>query len=477
VTDLHYLTITELAARLAARELSPVEVTEAMLARIDALDGHLHSYLTVTADLALAAAEEAANEIAAGRHRGPLHGVPFAVKDLCATAGVRTTGGMAIHADHVPDEDATVVSRLAAAGTVPLGKLNMTEGALIGYHPDFPVPRNPWGEDRWPGASSSGSGAATAAGLCYGSLGSDTGGSIRFPAAACGIVGLKPTYGRVSRHGVFDLAETLDHVGPIVRSSADAAAVLGAIAGYDPADPTTRREPVGDLLEGIDGGVDRLRIGYDERYGRDGVEPPVVAAVEAALDVLAGLGAEVVAVEAPDVDEWAWMVLCTADLVAAHQGTYPERADEYGVLLREFLDNGARVTGAEYVVADRERRRFTARLADVLADVDVLACPAMVGPPSVVDPEAFHGGSDVILAQLPASLSRFTSRFDMSGSPTITLPSGFDEQGAPLAVQFVGRPLDEALLCRLGHTFEQATPWHTHHPDQRFSGSSREARG
>lgn len=290
-TPLHYMTITEVAALIKMRQISPVEVTEAMLQRIENLDGKYKSYATVMAGQAEAAAKTAETEIAAGQYRGPLHGVPFAVKDLCFTAGVRTMGGSKVYIDHVPTFDATVVTRLNAAGAVPLGKLNLTEGAMGGYNPALDLPLNPWNTGHWAGSSSSGSGVATAAGLCFGSLGSDTGGSIRFPAAACGTVGLKPTWGRVSRYGVLALAESLDHVGPLTRSSADAAIALQAIAGYDANDPTSLPAPVPDILDGIDGGVRGVRIGLDEEYATDGVDPELAAAALEGVAVMKELGA------------------------------------------------------------------------------------------------------------------------------------------------------------------------------------------
>ena len=241
--ELHYRTITELAGLLRMQEISPVEVTEAILRRIEELDPRFKNYATVMADHAMKAAKRAEDEITKGNYKGPLHGIPIAVKDLCFTAGVKTMGGSKVMADHVPNFDATVVARLEAAGSVLLGKLNLTEGAMGGYNPEFDVPLNPWNVDRWAGSSSSGSGVSTALGLCYGSLGSDTGGSIRFPAAACGTVGLKPTRGRVSRYGVLALAESLDHVGPLTRSSADAGIMLMAMAGLDPKDPNDTTGP------------------------------------------------------------------------------------------------------------------------------------------------------------------------------------------------------------------------------------------
>lgn len=251
---IHYNTISQVASLIEAKELSPVELTEAMLARIDAVDGRYLSYATVMADQAMESARAAETAISAGNYLGPLHGVPIAVKDLCFTNGVRTMGGSKVLRDHVPDFDATVVKNLLAAGAVILGKLNLTEGAMAGYNPEFQIPLNPWNTGRWSGASSSGSGVATAAGLCFGSLGSDTGGSIRFPAAACGTVGIKPTWGRVSRYGVLALAESLDHIGPMTRSAADAGIMLQVLAGHDPIDPTSLTTPVPNMLEGLDRG-------------------------------------------------------------------------------------------------------------------------------------------------------------------------------------------------------------------------------
>ena len=339
---LHYMTITELAALIEARQVSPVEITDYMLRRIEDIDGKYKSYATVMSDQAEAAAKAAEAEIAAGQYRGPLHGVPFAVKDLCFTTGVRTMGGSKVYLDHVPAFDATVVAKLNAAGAVPLGKLNLTEGAMGGYNPALDLPLNPWNTERWAGSSSSGSGVATAAGLCFGSLGSDTGGSIRFPAAACGTVGLKPTWGRVSRYGVLALAESLDHVGPMTRSSADAAIALQAIAGQDPNDPTSLPAPVPDMLDGIDGGVKGVRIGLDANYATDGVDPELAAAVLAGVNVMEELGAEIVPVQMPDVDAYlpAWPILCSAEAVAAHRENYPSRRDDYGPLVPRLAGYG-----------------------------------------------------------------------------------------------------------------------------------------
>src|SRR5215475_1073056 len=378
-TPLYFHTIAELAALIKSQQLSPVEVTRALLERITQLDGRYKSYATVMADHALEAARVAEQDIRGGTYRGPLHGVPVAVKDLCFTKGVRTMGGTKVLVDHVPTFDATVVARLHAAGAVLLGKLNLTEGAMGGYHPDFAIPANPWHAERYAGASSSGSGVATAAGLCFGSLGSDTGGSIRFAAAACGIVGLKPTWGRVSRYGVLALAESLDHVGPMTRTTRDAAIVLQAIAGYDRNDPTALLDRPPDLLAELDAGVEGLRLGFDERYATDGVEPRLAAAVLEARRRLEALGARIVPVELPELSGYleAWPTLCSAEAVAAHAATYPSRRDDYGPWFRAWLDRGARVSGADDGRAHALRLRCAGALREVFAPIQALLCPAM----------------------------------------------------------------------------------------------------
>ncbi|MHC4676901.1 MAG: amidase [Planctomycetota bacterium] len=473
--SLHYASLAEVARLIESREISPIELTKMMLDRIDRVDIRLHSYATVMADHALAAASAAEREIQSGSYRGPLHGVPIAVKDLCYTKGVPTMGGLKVLADFVPDHDATVVSKLEAAGAVLLGKLNLTEGAMAGYHRDFDISVNPWGEELWAGASSSGSGVATAAGLCFASLGTDTGGSIRFPAMANGVVGLKPTYGRVSRYGVLPLAESLDHVGPITRRVGDAAIILETIAGFDPNDPTSLSDPVPNLHEELGRGVKGIRIGFDQAYAMDGVYPGLASAIETAVGTLEVLGAKVVEVRVPDVTEVlaAWPVMCSAEAFKAHRTNYPSRADEYGAYFREFLELGAGVSEAELAKARRVRTEFTDRFAAVLSGVDAVVCPA--GPvPFVISQEVQYGSLTELhqaFSEIKQSLDigkdpvSFTYPLNFAGIPGLVLPCGISDQGPCYTMQLVGRRLSEPMLCRIGYAYEEATEWHKRHPD------------
>ena len=462
--ELHYRTITEMAARIESKAVSPVDVTAALLERIEALDHRLQAYTTVMAEAAMEQARAAEREIVNGTYRGPLHGIPVAVKDLCCTAGVRTMGGSAVYADLVPDFDSTVVRRFNEAGAVMLGKLNLTEGAMGGYNPKFQVPENPWKAGHWPGASSSGSGAATAAGLAYGTLGSDTGGSIRHPAAVCGTVGLKPTWGRVSRYGVLALAESLDHVGPLARSSADAGIVLQAIAGWDANDPTSLPDPVPDMLAGIGKGVQGIRIGWDEVYATQDMAPDFAQAVAAGVRVMESLGAEIVPVKMPArLREYlhAWPVLCASEALAAHCETYPSRADEYGPWFREWLERGASYSGADYAQANTLRAACVGELRLTLQGVDLLACPSTAQAAHPITAEQAYGP---IPPDRDPWQSRFTVPTDFAGLPTIALPCGLSEAGLPLSLQFVGHALSEPLLVQAGDAYEQATEWHTLHP-------------
>ncbi|HEX2890222.1 amidase [Vineibacter terrae] len=460
--DIHYLDLVEVARRIRAGALSPVALTQAMLERIEKTQGTLKSYATVTADLAMQQARQAEAEIGRGAWRGPLHGVPIAVKDLCYTKGIATAAGMPIHADFRPDHDATVVQRFADAGAVLLGKLQLTEGAFADHHPSIAPPVNPWHKDHWSGASSSGSGVATAAGLCFASLGSDTGGSIRFPSAANGVTGLKPTWGRVSRYGVFALAESLDHIGPMTRSAADAAAVLGVIAGADPNDPTARQEPVPNYLAGLERPIRGVRIGVDRSLNTTGVDKTMIGVVDDALAVLSSLGAEIRDVTFPSPDEAVkvWLPLCAVETAVAHEATFPKQADQYGPGVRGLIELGRGLSGFDLTKIQLVREAFRGRVAAFFQDVDLLLIPAQYTASPTTAMMATLGQDENALLML----LRFTAPFDMTGSPTITLPGGFTDKGLPVAFQLVSRHMEEDLLLRAGHAFQLATDWHKRRP-------------
>jgi amidase len=462
--QLHYKTIVEIASMIRDKEISPVEVTESQLRRIDEIDGRLRSYATLMADEAMDRARAAEAEIMAGRYRGVLHGVPLAVKDLCDTAGVLTMGGSAVFADRMPDADSTVVERFYDAGAVLLGKLNMTEGAMGGYNPKLRYPENPWGENRFPGASSSGSGAATAAGLAYGTLGSDTGGSIRYPAAACGTVGLKPTWGRVSRHGVMALADSLDHVGPLTRSAIDAGIVLQTIAGVDSNDPTTLPAPVPDMNLNDESDISSVRIGWDERYASEDLAPAYATAVADGVRHMERLGAEIVPVKMPErLREYleAWPVICSSEAANAHSETYPAQASQYGPWFREWLRRGSAHSAADYAKANSLRADCVGELRNTMLNVDAFAFPGSATTAESVSRQSMYG-------PIPESRSSWSSRFtvpyDYIGWPTINMPCGISEEGLPFSLQFAAHALEEPLLVRLGAAFQEDTDFHLHHP-------------
>lgn len=467
--ELHYLSLKEIGVQIATGEQASLALTEYMLQRITHVDPVLKSYATVMADQARADARQADLEIRARKIRGPLHGVPIAVKDLCYTKGVRTMGGTPVLKDFVPTFDGTAVAKLRSAGAVILGKLNLSEGATAGYNPAFDVPLNPWNHDRWPGMSSSGSGVATAAGLCFAAIGTDTGGSIRNPSSANGVVGIKPTYGRVSRYGVLPMAESLDHVGTMARQVADAAIMFDAIAGPDPHDPTSLKAAPANAARNLGDGVQGVRIGVDRDYAFKGTDKGQAAAIEAALKLLTDRGARIVEVRMPDVTGLidAWMTLCAKEIVAAHAANYPSHAKEYGPYMHEFLDTGAKISPQQLAAANQRRTAFSAQFVAMLETVDAMASPSggdpawpvthalQVGPLG-----AFHQAWS---AAAPRS-SEFTMPMDLAGVPTVCLPSGFSPEGLPYSIQFTGRKLSESALCRIAYTYEQATKWHTRHP-------------
>ncbi len=460
VDSLHYLSLMDLSAKLKSGVVTPTAVTEALLARIVKHDAALKSYTTVLADRAMAMARAAEDEIKRGFWRGPLHGVPIAVKDLCYTSFAPTSAGMYIHKDWVPPYSATVVERLEKAGAILLGKLSMTEGAFATHHPKMLTPVNPWNAEVWTGASSSGSGAATAAGLCYGSLGSDTGGSIRFPSSGCGLTGLKPTWGRVSRYGICHLSESLDHIGPMTRTAADCAAMMTALAGADPLDSTCLLAPVPDYLGELGGSIRGLRVGIAEAYAFDGVDPEVLGALTNAKAALTELGARMIPVTFPSLAEasTAWAHLCAVETAIAHEATYPIRAAEYGPGLAGFIDTAKSVSAMDLGKAQITRGKFAGQVAATFQDIDVLLIPVMKS----VTPTA-TGWLEMVKGPI-AELLIYTAEFDFTGMPSITMNGGFDKRGAPIGFQLVGKHLSEALLLKAGHAFQSVTDFHTRHP-------------
>lgn len=459
--ELHYLDMSELSLLLHSGKISPVEVTQAQLARIEQLDGKLSSYACVAAEQALAQARQAEVELRRGECRGPLHGVPIAVKDLFWTQGIPTTAGTTIYRDFLPPEDATAVARLKDAGAVILGKLRMTEGAFAIHHPDLPAPNNPWGAAHWAGASSSGSGVATAAGLCYAALGTDTGGSIRFPCAANGLTGLKPTWGRVSRHGVFELAASLDHVGPMARSAHDVRLLLSAIAGHDPKDPTSLPGAFPGTA-GSDASFKGLVVGVDEAWLGDGVDPAIEQGLRQIMALIREGGGVLRSVRMPDTRAVStnWERHCGVQTALAHQATYPRRAAEYGPALSRLIDGGRELSGMDYQRILLAAQRFTGEVDALFSQVDLVLAP--VQPYAAPTHEQLAG-----LALDPEAnrrLIQFTSPFNASGHPCLSLPCGFTGQGLPLGAQFIGRKGSEDVLCRAGMAVQRASDWHQQHP-------------
>lgn len=454
--------ILELSESVKAGRITSADLTELMLDRIEAYDGRLHSYVAVASETARAAARAADAEIAAGRWRGPLHGIPIAVKDVFYTREIKTGLGSSIFADWQAPYDSTATRRLAEGGAVMLGKLTATEGVYAEHHPTIPEPINPFGAAHWTGNSSSGSGVAVTAGLAYATLGTDTGGSIRLPSSCCGLVGIKPTWGRVSRHGVFPLAESLDHVGPMARSVRDAALLLGLIAGADPLDPTASPLPVPDYLGEIEKGIAGLRIGVDRRFIAAKAADEVVVSIEAALSVLVRLGATIVDVTFPETRPIliGWATQCAVEAAIAHRDHFPARRADYGPRLAALLDRGHDFTGIELAEALKARRDFTGAIGLMFEAIDLFVVPGLpVAGPSLAYMAGLGEDPEAILAIGP-----FTAPFDICGYPTVTLPCGASGAGIPIGFQIVGKPFAETLICRAGHAYQGVTDWHRRRP-------------
>ncbi|MEM7467417.1 MAG: amidase [Pseudomonadota bacterium] len=457
----HYLELYELAELLRTKAISPVELTKHYLQRIEELDGELNAFNLVTNQLAQSQAVDAEREILKGEYRGPLHGIPIAVKDIFDIQGTPTTASMKIHRDSIATQDATVVTRLREAGAVMLGKTNLTEGVYGEHLAPFGTPVNPWNKNYWPGASSSGSGVAVAAGLCAAALGSETGGSIRLPSAANGVVGLKPTWGRVSRYGVFELAATLDHVGPIARSASDAGQVLAAIAGADANDPTASHLPVADFAENLSIDASSIRVGVDMPWIENSVDTETGKAFTAALEGMTSLGFSRVDISIPDVSEmiWDWFPICAAQTALAHAETYPAKRAEYGPALASLLDMGLALSGVEYQQLLIKREVFAGKFNALFDHVDVIALPVLAFP-SPSNERMENLDDDLI-----AGIHQFTCPFNLSRHPSIVLPCGVTENNMPIVFQLIGKYFDEQTLIAVGHEFQSNTRWHNRHPD------------
>ena len=457
-TQLHYLSIRQAGELIQRGELSPVELARACLDRIQATDDRLHSFILLLADEALAQARIAEAEILRGAYKGPMHGIPFALKDLYDTAGVRTTSGSQVDIDRVPSEDATTTARLKEAGGILLGKLAMHEFALGG--PDWTTPfepaRNPWNLDHITGGSSSGSGSSVASGQSMGALGSCTGGSIRGPASLCGIVGLKPTYGRVSRFGVVTLSWSQDHAGPMTRTVEDTAFMLQAIAGHDPRDPTSSRAPVPDYSRSLREDIRGVRIGLPRHYFFDddpGVNREVVARVEQAVSVLEELGAHVEEVTLPSLDyvRAANSVIMVSEAFAYHEPNLKTRPQEFGQIVRGRFRIGGLMSASDYLQAQRVRTWARRDFAEVMKTVDFLVTPTMTQPAP-----AFEGYDPISTARGKS----FTAPFNVTGLPAISVPCGFTESGLPIGMQIAGKPFDEPGVIQAAYTYQQYAGWH-----------------
>ena len=456
-----FLTIAEASALISKRELSPVELVQSRLERIKRLDGKLNSFIRVLSEEALAAARLAEAEIVAGRWRGPLHGIPIGLKDIYETKGVPTTGHSRVMIDHAPQQDATAVRLLTEAGAIVLGKLATHEFAFGGPSFDLPWPpaRNPWDTGRFTGGSSSGTGAAVAAGLVLGGTGSDTGGSIRGPAAFCGLAGLKPSYGRISRAGILPLAFSLDHAGPMAWTAEDCAIMLRAMAGYDPADPASADRPVPDYQAALLGEVKGLRIGLIRHFyeADNPANEATRQGIAAAVKVLEDLGCSVRELRLSPLADWAGcgMVIMLAEGYAIHEANLRERFVDYGEAFRERMALAALITGADYVQAVRRRRELAAELATAMADLDLVMTAAAAS-----EAPAIEAVGKFAIFERPS----LTMPFNVTGSPAMSVCCGYTLAGLPLAFQLAGKPFDEATVLKLAHAYEKATPWRSIRP-------------
>lgn len=447
-----WTSITEASKALANKSISSIELTQTLLKRIEAQDDYYGAYVYVDREGALKAARQADDQIAAGEDKGPLHGIPVAIKDIFGVQGMPTRCGSVIEEQFVPDTDAVVVRNLRAAGAVILGKVATTEFALSGYHPTNTPPQNPWGHDRWAGVSSSGSGVATAAGLAFGALGTDTGGSVRYPAAANGVVGLKPTHGSLSVDGVFPLAPSLDHVGTFARCVADAALLYEAARGTVSPSFDAEASPAGSM-----------RIGVNQEFVDAHADPEVAGAVRKAVEFLASQGHKLVDVDLSVFSEIAplWGGTTAFEAAQAHKDLFPEHADSYGPVFRDLLEQGVQISEEDIGQLKAVRAISVAKIDALMSNVDVLAIPSAPLPAMALEefpPQA------VLPPETVAEFVTFTAPLNFSGHPTLSAPCGFSKEGLPLSLQLVGQRQAESTLLQLMASYERATDWHLRRP-------------
>ena len=457
--ELENLTIAEVGRELRSGHLSPVELTQSYLERIKRYAGSLHSVVLLTEERALEDARRAESELARGQDRGPMHGIPYGLKDIINSKGIRTTCQSRLLLDNVPGQDAEVARRLHEGGGVLLGKMTTHEFAIGGPSFDLPFPpaRNPWNKDHFTGGSSSGSGAAVAAGFMPLALGTDTGGSIRLPAAYCGIAGIKPTYGRVSRRGVAPLSFSLDHIGPLAWRVEDCALALQVLAGYDASDPGSADQEVPNYQVQMTGDIRGLKIGYLRQFHDEGADPEMVAGMDAAIEKLVELGAEVSEVTLPSMRlfQAVQQTILSAEAFSIHAQHLRERPEQYCRNSFERMGMGCFVTGEDVINAQRVRRQLTAAVDAVFKDVDIIACASVLAPASRIE--------DVEVVPF-RSQPPVTAPFNATGHPALSLCCGYSQAGLPLSLQLVGHYFDEATLFRAGYAYEQATDWRLRRP-------------
>jgi aspartyl-tRNA(Asn)/glutamyl-tRNA(Gln) amidotransferase subunit A len=464
--ELCYMSAGKLSKLIQRREVSPVEVVDAHLARIEATDGVLNSFITLLPDQARAAAQQAEAQIQSGNYYGPLHGIPVGLKDLFNTSGVRTTSGSRIFDDFIPEWDSTVAARFQQAGAILLGKLNTHQFAYgaTGENPDYGHMHNPWNPELITGGSSGGSGSAAAAGQCTITMGSDTAGSIRIPAALCGIVGLKPTYGRVSRYGLTPFSWCMDHPGPMVRTVEDAALTMNAIVGYDPNDIASAQVEAPDYTAALTGKVQGLRIGVPREYFEAPLDPQVAEAVQKAINLLGELGATVTEVSFP-MFKYSPAISGTivmAEAAAYHRELLAREGDKLDPLVRLRLEAGLFISAADYLKAQQARAQFNREARQLFNQVDLLVGPTEpITAPRLLATEVQVGGKTV---RTTAALAQYTLPYDITGFPAISIPCGFSNEGMPIGLQLAGRPFDELTVLRTAYAYEQATDWHQRRP-------------